>query len=142
VTPGADPLEPQIIKMEKKIDAAARFFQTQAIYEPEKFEQFVNQAQKFKVPILAGIVVLKSVGMARFMNSNVAGITVPESIIEEMGKTKTENRKQRAVEIAARIIKQVKPLCEGVHIMPLGWEELVPEIIEKAELDSSAYRSH
>lgn len=135
VNPGTDPLEPQLIKMEKKIEAGAKFFQTQAIYEPEKFEQFMNRVQKYKVPIMAGIVVLKSAGMARFMNANVAGISVPESIIEEMGKTKTENRKEKAVEIAARIIRQVKPFCQGVHIMPLGWEELVPKIIEEADLD-------
>jgi methylenetetrahydrofolate reductase (NADPH) len=135
VTPGADPLEPQVIKMEKKIDAGARFFQTQAVYEPEKFEQFVNQVRNFKVPIMAGIVVLKSVAMARFMNTNVAGITVPEKIIGEMEKTPKEDRQKKAVEIVARLIRQVKPLCQGVHIMPLGWEHLVPRIIEEADLD-------
>jgi methylenetetrahydrofolate reductase (NADPH) len=135
VNPGSDALEPQLIKMEKKIEAGAKFFQTQAIYEPEKFEQFTNRVQKYKVPIMAGIVLLKSAGMAKFMNANVAGITVPESMIEEIGKVKTENRKKKAVEIAARIIRQVKPFCQGVHIMPLGWDELVPKIIEEAGLD-------
>jgi len=135
VNPGTDALEPQLIKMEKKIEAGARFFQTQAIYEPEKFEHFMNRVQKYGMPVMAGIVVLKSAGMARFMNANVAGITVPESMIEEMGKTKAENRKEKAVEIAARIIRQVKPFCQGVHIMPLGWDELVPKIIEEADLD-------
>jgi methylenetetrahydrofolate reductase (NADPH) len=135
VNPGSDGLEPQLIKMEKKIEAGARFFQTQAIYEPEKFEHFMNRVQKYGVPVMAGIVVLKSAGMARFMNANVAGISVPESMIEEMGKTKVENRKGKAVEIAARIIRRVKPFCQGVHIMPLGWDELVPKIIEEADLD-------
>jgi len=134
VTPAADPLEPQIIKMEKKIEAGARFFQTQAIYEPEKFEQFINQSSKFKVPIMAGIVLLKSVAMARFMNENVAGIVVPDSIINEMAGTSKEDRKKKAVEISARIIRQVKPFCQGVHIMPLGWDELVPDIILEAEI--------
>lgn len=134
VTPAADPLEPQIIKMEKKINAGAKFFQTQAIYQSEEFETFVNQAQKFKVPIMAGLVVLKSPGMARFMNENVAGIRVPENLIQEMAECKKEDRKKKAVEITARIIRQVKPLCQGVHIMPLGWDELVPEIITEAEL--------
>ena len=134
VTPAADPLEPQIIKMEKKIEAGARFFQTQAIYEPEKFEQFINQSSKFKVPIMAGIVLLKSVAMARFMNANVAGIMVPDSIINEMAETSKEDRKKKAVEISARIIRQVKPFCQGVHIMPLGWDELVPDIILEAEI--------
>jgi len=134
VTPGADPIEPQIIKMKKKIEAGARFFQTQAIYEPERFEHFMDQVQPFNVPVIAGVVILKSAGMAKFMNENVAGITVPESIIREMAETRKEDRKKKAVEITARIIKQVKPFCQGVHIMPLGWDELIPEIIREAEL--------
>jgi len=134
VTPGADPVEPQIIKMKKKIEAGARFFQTQSIFEPDKFEHFINQVQDFKVPVIAGIVVLKSAAMAKFMNSNVAGISVPESIILEMEETKKEDRKKKAVEITSRIIRQVKPFCRGVHIMPLGWDELVPDIISEAGL--------
>jgi methylenetetrahydrofolate reductase (NADPH) len=134
VTPGADPVEPQVIKMKKKIEAGASFFQTQAVYEPEKFEDFMNRIQGFNVPVIAGIVILKGAAMARFMNDNVAGISVPESIIEEMSETPKEDRKKQAVEITARIIRQIKPLCQGVHIMPLGWDELVPEVIKAAEL--------
>jgi len=138
VTPGAEPVEPQVIKMKKKIEAGARFFQTQSVYEPDKFESFMGKVQGFNVPIIAGIVVLKSAAMAKFMNSNVAGISVPEDIIREMDETKKEDRKKKAVEITARIIRQVKPLCQGVHIMPLGWDELVPEIISEAELSWEA----
>jgi len=134
VTPAAEPVEPQIIKMKKKIEAGARFFQTQAVYEPEKFERFMNQIQDSRVPVIAGIVILKSAAMARFMNTNVAGISVPESIIQEMEETAKEDRKKKAVEISARVIRQVKPLCQGVHIMPLGWDDLVPEVINQAEL--------
>jgi methylenetetrahydrofolate reductase (NADPH) len=134
VTPGADPVEPQIIKMKKKITAGANFFQTQAVYEPDRFEDFMNRVQGFNVPVIAGIVILKGAAMAKFMNQNVAGITVPESIIEEMSDTPKEDRKNQAVEITARIIRQIKPLCQGVHIMPLGWDELVPQVIKEAEL--------
>jgi len=134
VTPAADPLEPQIIKMEKKIEAGAQFFQTQAIYEPEKFEEFVNQTNGFNIPIIAGIVLLKSATMARYMNTNVAGINVPDNIITEMEQTKKEDRKKKSVEIAARIVRQVKPMCQGIHFMPLGWDDLVPQIIQEAEL--------
>jgi len=134
VTPAAEPVEAQIIKMRKKIDAGARFFQTQAIYEPEQFEMFMNQVQGFNVPIMAGMVVLKSAAMAKFMNNNVAGIKVPDNLIKEMEETKKEDRKKKAVEITARVIRAVKPLCQGVHIMALGWDELVPDIIEQAEL--------
>ena len=134
VTPTAEPLEPQLIKMKKKVEAGARFFQTQAIYEPEKFEHFVNQVQGLNISVIAGIVILKSVGMAQFMNSNVAGINVPENIIREMSETAKEDRKKKAVEITARILRQVSPFCQGVHIMPLGWDELIPEILKEAEI--------
>ena len=99
VTPGADPLEPQIVKMKKKIKAGARFFQTQAIYEPDAFKRFMEQVQGFGIPVLAGIVVLKSAAMAKFMDQNVAGITVPADIVEEMETTPKEDRKKKAVEI-------------------------------------------
>jgi methylenetetrahydrofolate reductase (NADPH) len=138
VTPAAEPIEPQLIKMKKKIEAGARFFQTQAIYEPERFEDFVGRVQGFNVPVIAGVVILKSAAMAKFMNSNVAGISVPESIIQEMEETAKEDRKRKAVEITARIIRQVKPFCQGIHIMPLGWDELIPQILIEAELSQQA----
>ncbi len=134
VTPAAEPVEPQIIKMRKKIEAGAKFFQTQAVYEPEKFERFMNQIQELGVPVVAGIVILKSAAMARFMNKNVAGISVPESLIQEMEATAKEDRKKKAVEISAKIIRQVKPFCQGVHVMPLGWDDLVPQVVDEAEL--------
>ncbi len=134
VTPEADLIDLQILKMKKKIEAGARFFQTQAVYDPPQFESFMNRVQGFKIPVMAGLVVLKSAGMARYMNENVAGVSVPESIIHEMEETPREDRKKKAVEITARIIRQVKPFCQGVHIMPLGWDELIPDIVREAEL--------
>ena len=141
VTPGAEPVEPQILKMKKKIAAGAGFFQTQAIYEPEKFESFMKLVQAFNVPVIAGIVVLKSAAMAEYMNANVAGVNIPENIISEIETTKKEDRKKKAVEITARIVRQIKPFCQGVHIMPLGWDELIPDIISEAGL-SSEVRFH
>jgi len=132
VTPGADPLEPQLIKMEKKVKVGAQFFQTQAVYEPEKFEEFMKAVAYLNVPVLVGIVMLRSAGMARFMNKNVAGVHVPDSLIEEMDQT--ENRAQKSVEIAARLIKEMKPMCQGVHIMAIGWEKKVPEVLDAAGL--------
>ena len=132
VTPGADPLEPQLIKLEKKVKAGAQFIQTQAVYEPEKFESFMKAVAHLDVPILVGIVLLRSAGMARFMNKNVAGVHVPDNLIDEMEKA--EKRIQKSVEIAARLIKDMKSLCQGVHIMAIGMEKRVPEIIEAAEL--------
>ena len=134
VTPAAEPVEPQVLKMKKKIEAGAQFFQTQAVYDAEAFERFMGQVQGFEVPVMAGIVILKSAAMARFMNESVAGITVPEDIILEMEGTAKEDRKKKAVEISARLIRQIKPFCQGVHIMPLGWDELIPQVVEEAGL--------
>ena len=132
VTPGANPLEPQLFKMEKKVLSGAQFFQTQAVYEPAKFESFMKYAEQFKVPVLVGIIPLKSVGMARFMNKNVAGVHVPEDLIEELGKA--EDKYKKTLEITARLINQMKPMCQGVHLMAIGWEKKVPEILGAAGL--------
>lgn len=132
VNPGADPLEPQIIKMEKKIAAGAEFFQTQAIYDIKLFENFLNKTKHLKTTILAGIVLLKSAGMARFMNKNVAGISVPDSLIKEMDEAK--DKPAKSVEIAARLIKELKPICQGIHIMPIGWDKKVPLVLDASGL--------
>ncbi|HIC95177.1 TPA: 5,10-methylenetetrahydrofolate reductase [Candidatus Bipolaricaulota bacterium] len=134
VTPGANPLEIQLIKMEKKVEAGAEFFQTQAVYEPERFAQFMEEAKELKVPIIAGIILLKSAGMARFMNKNVAGVYVPEHLISEMERAK--DRVAKSIELAARLIREIKDLCQGVHIMPIGWERHVPAVLEEAGLAS------
>ncbi len=132
VSPGADPVEPQIIKLEKKVKAGAEFIQTQAVYEPEKFARFMKDTAHLNVPVMVGIVLLKSAGMARFMNKNVAGVHVPDSLIEEMDGA--DDRPKKSVEIAARLIKEMKSMCQGVHIMAIGWENKVPEVLAAAGL--------
>jgi methylenetetrahydrofolate reductase (NADPH) len=135
VNPGSNTragFELQIIKMEKKINAGARFFQTQAIYEPEAFARFMKRVKGFKVPVLAGIIPLKSVGMARFMNKNVAGVFVPEELINKMAAA--EDKTQMGLDIAADLIKELKDMCQGVHIMAIGWEKKVPAILDAAGL--------
>ena len=132
VTPGADPLGPQLIKLEKKVKAGAQFIQTQAIYEPKKFESFMSEAKKLGVPIMVGIVLLRSAAMARFMNKNVAGINVPDALIDEMDKA--EDKAQKGIEIAARLIKETKSMCQGAHIMAIGLERRVPAILDAAGL--------
>jgi len=132
VAPEADPVEPQILKMEKKIKAGARFFQTQAVYDPRAFEKFVKVVGHFNVPVFVGIVILKSAGMARFMNRNVAGVRVPESLIMEMDKT--EKKAEKGMEIAARLIREMRGMCQGVHIRAIGWEKMVPTILDAAGL--------
>lgn len=135
VNPGADTeaaFELQLMKMEKKIEVGAKFFQTQAIFNVDTFAKFMKRVEGFNTPILAGIIPLKSAGMARFMNKNVAGVSVPEELIDQMSKT--EDKVQTGIEIAANLIKQLKGMCQGVHIMPIGWEKKVPAILDAAGL--------
>ena len=125
-------MELQLIKMEKKVAAGARFFQTQAVYDVNNFVEFMKRAEIFKVPVLAGVIPLKSAGMARFMNKNVAGVFVPDELINKMSEA--EDKIQTGIEIAADLIKQLKDTCQGVHIMAIGWEKKVPSIMEAAGL--------
>lgn len=132
VNPGGNPVEAQIIKMEKKIKAGANFFQTQAVYDVGTFEKFMKRVSPFRVPVLAGIILLKSAGMARFMNKNVAGVFVPEPLIQKMAKA--EDRVKTSIEIGAGLIRDLKGMCQGVHIMPIGWESKVPALLDAARL--------
>jgi methylenetetrahydrofolate reductase (NADPH) len=132
VNPGGNPVEAQIIKMEKKIKAGANFFQTQAVYDVGAFEKFMKRVAPFRVPVLAGIILLKSAGMARFMNKNVAGVFVPEPLIQKMAKA--EDRVKTSIEIGAELMRDLKGMCQGVHIMPIGWESKVPALLEAARL--------
>jgi methylenetetrahydrofolate reductase (NADPH) len=135
VTPEARPLEPQLIKFEKKIDAGADFIQTQAIYDLNNFRSFMDYARKFKVKILAGIVLLTSAQMAKFMNKNVPGIFVPEALIDELAGAPKGKALETGINIAARMIKTIRKekIADGVHIMAIGKEEVVPRILELAE---------
>jgi 5,10-methylenetetrahydrofolate reductase len=136
VTPEANPLEPQMMKFEKKVVAGARFFQTQAIYDIEAFKGFMKSVRQVPAKILAGIVVLKSAGMANFMNKNVPGIRVPQELIDELKAAGKEKALDTGLNIAARHIRQLKEekICDGVHIMAIGMEDKVPAIMERAGL--------
>ena len=135
VNPGADTeasFELQLIKMEKKIAAGAKFFQTQAVYDINSFVKFMKRVEGFGVPVLAGVIPLKSVGMARFMNKNVAGVFVPDELIDKMADA--EDKIKTGIEIAANLIKELKGISQGVHIMAIGSEKRVPQILDAAGL--------
>ncbi len=133
VSPCSDSVEGQLIKMERKVAAGAEFFQTQAVFEPEKFIAFMERAKQFGKPVQVGIIIPKSAGMCRFMNKNVAGIHIPDELINELAADKEKAKAGiTGVEIAARIIRECKPYCQGVHIMSLGWEDKVPALLEQA----------
>jgi methylenetetrahydrofolate reductase (NADPH) len=136
VTPEADPLAPQLVKFEKKIGAGAEFIQTQAVYDLEKFKSFMEYARKFGIKVLAGIILLTSAPMARFMNKNIAGVSVPQALIDEIAGAPKGKALAKGIEIAGRMIRGIKEegMCDGVHIMAIGKEETVPEIMAAAGL--------
>jgi 5,10-methylenetetrahydrofolate reductase len=136
VTPEANPIEPQLIKFEKKVDAGAEFFQTQAIYDLDNFAKFMKYTRKFPVKILAGIVLLTSARMAKYMTDNVPGIFVPQGLIDELAAAPKGEALKKGIEIAGRMIAALKKdsICDGVHVMAIGKEEVVPEILAAAGL--------
>ena len=135
VSPCSESVDAQLAKMERKVMAGAEYFQTQAVYEPEKFIEFMEKAKQFGKPVQLGIVIPKSAGMAKFMNNNVAGIHIPQDMIDELAADKEKAKAGiTGIEIAARIIKACKPYCQGVHIMALGWESKVPELLKLADI--------
>jgi methylenetetrahydrofolate reductase (NADPH) len=113
----------------RKIDAGAQFLQTQAIYDTDHLARFLDEAKLGDAAMLAGVIPLKSAKMAAWLNGNVPGIRVPQDLIDEMEAAGPEGEAAKGVEIAARIIRQIRQLCAGVHIMAIGWEAKIPEIL-------------
>ncbi len=135
VTPEADPIEPQMLKFRKKLAAGARFIQTQAIYDLDKFREFMARVPRDGVKIMAGIVLLTSAGMAKYMNKNVPGIFVPDHLIQELSQAEKGKAIEVGIRIAGRMIRELreKKLCDGVHVMAIGKEDRVPDILKAAE---------
>jgi 5,10-methylenetetrahydrofolate reductase len=139
VHPEADFIEPQLIKFEKKVAAGAQFFQTQGIFDLASLRRFMQYASQFPVKILAGIIVLASARMARYMNDNVPGIIVSQAIIDELAGAEKGKGLQKGIDIAVRFIKTIREenLCHGVHIMAVGNEGIVPDILQATQAAST-----
>ena len=121
----------EVARMEAKVASGAEFFQTNAVYEPAGFERFMARCEGLGVPILAGIIVLKSARQARFMTERIPGVVVPEPLIDELARA--SNPIETSVRVAGRIVREVAPMCGGVHIMAIGWERYIPDVLEAAE---------
>ncbi len=139
VTPEAEPIGPQMLKFAKKCEAGAQFFQTQAVYDMENFKRFMENARKIddSVKVCAGLVLLTGPGAIKYMNNNVPGIFVPEGLAKEMEEAPKEERLSTGIRIMARQIRQCidEKLCDGVHIMAIGKEDVVPRILDEAGVD-------
>ena len=130
VNPGARDLDREIARMVEKREAGATFFQTQAIYDAGAFERFADKVDSLDVQLLAGILPVKSPKMAAYMNEHVPGIDVPDALIAKLADS--SDRAATSSEMAAAIISEIRPMCRGVHVMAIGWEDKVPGILEAA----------
>lgn len=133
--PGGDSNEILHQKLSAKVEAGAKFFQTQAVYDIQSFQAFMLEVRRYPCKVLAGVLVLRSANMAEYMNANIPGIDVPEELIAEMKNAGEAHQADVGVDIAVRIIKAVRPYCDGVHLMPGRLGDRVSEIIRKAELN-------
>ncbi len=150
-TPMADPFDFRIIRLAKKVEAGADFIQTQGIYDVKQFAEVMAKVRNLglheKTAILAGIIVPKSKGMLRYMNSSVAGVTVPDELINrfpvikkadepEVKKEKRAQAEETGKQITIELIEQCREIegVAGVHIQAIEWEEAVPGIVERAGL--------
>ena len=146
VTPVYEPMILQINKLRQKVEAGAAYIQTQGIFDAESLKRFLEAVDRadIHVPIMAGIIPLKSAGMAKFMNENVPGIAVPQDQIDALASAAAEGKEKGVkglpaklgMDMAAQLIAEIKRenLCSGVHIMAIGAEKNVPIILEKAEI--------
>jgi len=127
--PGGPDLQAEVENTRRKIDAGAQFLQTQAIYDTDVLARYLDAAKLDKVALLAGVIPLKSAKMAAWLNANVPGVRVPQPLIEELERAGPDGEAQVGVDIAARIVRAARKLCTGVHIMAIGWEHRIPDIL-------------
>ena|ERR1700728_1290656 len=137
VNPGAPDLAREVENSRRKIAAGSQFFQTQAIYDSSLLARFLDSAKLGNAALLAGIIPLKSAKMAAWLNANVPGIRVPAAILEELEHAGPEGEAAKGVEIAARTIRQLRNICNGVHVMAIGWEDRIPEILSAAGVSAN-----
>ena len=134
--PGASDLNAEAENTRRKIDAGAQFFQTQAVYDADLLKRYMEAAKPGDAAVLAGIIPLKSAKMGAWLNANVPGIRVPQALLDEMERAGPEGEVAAGVDIAARIIREVRGLCAGVHIMAIGWERHIPDILRASGVRS------
>jgi len=138
--PFADPVGWRVVRLAKKIDAGADFIQTQCVFNLDRFTKFMKQANDMglteKVHILAGITPIKNAGMARYMATKVAGMDVPQNLIDRVSGVPKDKQADEGIKIAVETIQQVREIkgVAGIHLMAIEWEQKVPEILEAAGL--------
>lgn len=132
VNPGAPDRQTELRRMEDKVNRGAQFFQTQAVYDPEAFAQFMHKVRHHQVTVLASLIVLRSAGMARRLQASLPGLSIPAIVVEELDKA--ADPVQKGIALAGRISRDLKGLCQGVHLITIGQERHIPQILQEAEL--------
>lgn len=127
VNPAAEPFELMFQKVAKKVDSGARFFQTQSVFDRETLERFMLAMQPLQVPVIAGVLLIRSSRMARFLNDNIPGVQVPETLVQRLDSA--EDPLAEGVEIAREAVAWARDHCQGVHLMTLGYEDKIPAIL-------------
>ena len=135
VNPRALDLDIELHRMEQKVEAGARFFQTQAVYDPGPFERFMRRAEKLRVPVIAGFIVPKSAAMARRLNLTIPGVNIPESLIGQLARA--DDRRRRSIELSGHLLSHLAACCQGVHVIAVGWEDSMGDILEAAALSAA-----
>ena len=132
--PGASDLDAEIENLRRKADAGAQFFQTQAVYDVQAFAAFLNKAHSPR-PILAGIIPIKSVKMAQYMNERIPGVDIPDHLIQQIADAGDDKDRvaQVSIDIAARTIRELRSVSRGVHIMAIGWEHTIPQMLAQSQ---------
>ena len=133
--PGSNDIQKEIDRMKQKIEDGAQFFQPQPVYDIKKFESFFNQTKQLNIPIIAGHIMLKSADMANNFNKNIPGVSIPQSIIKNLSEA--SDKKSKSSNIAIELINELKNMCQGIHLMALGWESLIPNILKETEIKSN-----
>jgi len=123
--------EASLAALKEKISLGASYIQTQPIYDPEVLEKFLESIDGLHVPVIVGHMMLKSASMARFINSNLPGVTVPEELIRELEGLPRNQLVEKSLQISVALLKKMKPLCQGVHFIPAGWEIYVPGVVQE-----------
>jgi 5,10-methylenetetrahydrofolate reductase len=136
--PFADPFEYRVIRLAKKVKAGADFIQTQAVFDVAKFAKWMEMVRERgldkQVHILAGVIPIKSAGMARYMRDYVSGVHVPDEIVTRMEDAK--EAKEEGISICLETIEQLKEIegVHGIHIMAVAWEDIIPRMVEASGL--------
>ena len=132
--PGAKDLEVEMQKFKAKIDVGAAFFQTQAVFDAAPLRAFMERAKPFGKPVLAGILLVKSAKMARYMNEHVWGIHVPDALINRFEQA--SDKRAECIAVTAELIRAVRDVANGIHLYALGWEEMIPDILKTSGIES------